>query len=399
MFPRTLPCRCHAQGVNDQTDDESRGSGQSESLSRRIALAATEHQVPLATILTVVGVVIGAGLGLLLLWVLRQILLYVLVAVFIAVLLAPAVTVLERRGLRRGLATTIVFILGILSFLGLAFLFGVPMVTAVTRFSRDVPDLVRQAEHGRGTIGHLISQFHLQHWVQTNAPKLSSYASSVSKPALSIGAAALSTLVHLLTIAMLAFYILLELPKIWQVILGLLPSRQSERAARVVADSSSSVTGYVFGNFVTSVIAGVLVFVTLELLGVPFAPLLALWVAIVDLLPLIGGLLAGVPTVLVAFLHGPLAGIVTTIVFLVYQQIENHVLNPLIMSKTVKMSPGLVLLAVLVGAVLGGQVHAGFGSFIGALIGIPVGSAIQVLIREIRSPSSIPADGSAEPMS
>ena len=369
-----------------------------DTLPHRISMAAEKHEVPLATILTVVGVVVGVGLGLVVLWVLRQILLYVLVAVFIAVLLAPAVTVAERRGLRRGVATSIVFFLGLLSFLGLAFLFGVPMVNAVTKFSKDVPDLVRQAEHGQGAIGHLITRFHLQHWVQTNAPKLSTYATSISKPALSIGAAALSTIIHILTIAMLAFYFLLELPKVWQVILGVLPRQQSARAARIVADSSSAVTGYVFGNFVTSVIAGVLVFCTLEILGVPFAPLLALWVALVDLLPLIGGLLAGVPTVLVAFLHGPVAGIVMTAIFLVYQQVENHVLNPLIMSRTVKMSPALVLLAVLVGAVLGGQIHAGFGSFIGALIGIPVGSAIQVLVREIRSPSEDVASADVDPV-
>ena len=145
----------------------------------------------------------------------------------------------------------------------------------------------------------------------------------------------------------------------------------------------------------TSVIAGIIVFITLTILGVPFAPLLSLWVALVDLLPLIGGLLAGVPTVLIAFLHGPVDGIVVLVVFIVYQQIENHILNPLIMSKTVKMSPALVLIAVLVGAVLGGQVHAGFGTFIGALIGIPIGSAIQVLVREVRSAGS---EGDVEPI-
>lgn len=369
--------------VADQTDGPSRGV--QGSLRGRISSAADRHAVPLGTILTTVGVVIAAGIGLALVWVLRQILLYVLVAVFIAVLLAPAVSVLERRGLRRGLATSIVFTLGLLSFAGLAFLFGVPMVNAVTKFSREVPSLVSQAEHGRGAIGHLIERLNLQHWVQENAPKLSSYAASVSKPALSIGAAALTTIVHLLTIAMLSFYVLLELPKIWATVLGLLPEAQSERASRVVAESSKAVTGYVFGNFVTSVIAGLIVFVTLSILGVPFAPLLALWVALVDLLPLIGGLLAGVPTVVVALLHSPAAGIVVLVVFLVYQQVENHVLNPLIMSRTVKMSPALVLLAVLAGAVLGGQVHAGFGTFIGALIGIPIGSAMQVLVREIRS--------------
>jgi predicted PurR-regulated permease PerM len=378
-----------------EPDDLILPDASARTLTGRISTAARRHNVPLATILVTVGVVIAAGIGLELVWVLRRILLYVLVAVFIAVLLSPAVMVLERRGLKRGLATTIVFFLGLLSFAGLAFLFGVPMVNAVSKFAKEVPSLVSQAEHGRGAIGHLISQFNLQHWVQENAPKLSTYAASVSKPALSVGAAALSTLFHILTIAMLAFYVLLELPKIWKVILDLLPSAQAERASRIVTHSSSAVTGYVFGNFVTSVIAGIIVFITLTILGVPFAPLLSLWVALVDLLPLIGGLLAGVPTVLIAFLHGPVDGIVVLVVFIVYQQIENHVLNPLIMSKTVKMSPALVLIAVLVGAVLGGQVHAGFGTFIGALIGIPIGSAIQVLVREVRSAG---AEGDAEPI-
>jgi predicted PurR-regulated permease PerM len=77
------------------------------------------------------------------------------------------------------------------------------------------------------------------------------------------------------------------------------------------------------------------------------------------------------------------------IIFIVYQQIENHILNPIIMSKTVKMSPALVLLAALAGAVLGGKLHSGFGTLIGALIGIPVGSALQVVIKELHSPQRI----------
>jgi len=175
----------------------------------------------------------------------------------------------------------------------------------------------------------------------------------------------------------------------------MLPDTQAQRAARIASDASRSVSGYVLGNFVTSVIAGIIVFITLSILGVPFAPLLALWVALIDLLPLVGGLLAGVPTVLVAALHSPTAGIVMFIIFIVYQQVENHILNPIIMSKTVKMSPALVLLAALAGAVLGGKLHSGFGTLIGALIGIPVGSALQVVVREMRSPQLIES-GEAE---
>jgi predicted PurR-regulated permease PerM len=117
---------------------------------------------------------------------------------------------------------------------------------------------------------------------------------------------------------------------------------------------------------------------------VPFALLLGIFVALVDLLPLVGGLLAGVPVVVIAVIHSLTAGIVMLVVFLVYQQIENHILNPVIMSKTVRLNPFWVLLAVLVGASLGGRIAGGLGSFVGALIGIPFGGAIQVIVRELR---------------
>jgi predicted PurR-regulated permease PerM len=107
-----------------------------------------------------------------------------------------------------------------------------------------------------------------------------------------------------------------------------------------------------------------------------------LWVALVDFLPMVGGALAGIPTVLFAFTHSFTAGLVTLVVFLVYTQIENHVLNPVIMSKTVRISPLLVLISVLVGASLGSLVGGLFGGFVAALLAIPAGGALQVLVRE-----------------
>ena len=119
------------------------------------------------------------------------------------------------------------------------------------------------------------------------------------------------------------------------------------------------------GNGATSVIAGIIVGVTLEILGVPFALLLGVFVALVDLLPLVGGLLAGFPVVVIAAIHSVPAGITMLIVFIVYQQVENHILNPIIMSKTVQLNPFWVLIAVLVGAALGGRVAGGLGTFVG----------------------------------
>ena len=144
---------------------------------------------------------------------------------------------------------------------------------------------------------------------------------------------------------------------------------------RVSAEVNQAVAGYMLGNLLTSLIAGVVVFVTLMIVGVPFPFLWGLWVALVDFLPMIGGALAGIPTVLFAFTQGLTPGIATAIVFIAYTQIENHILNPVIMSKTVKISPLLVLLAVLVGASLGSLVGGLFGGFVAALLAIPVRQA------------------------
>ena len=115
-------------------------------------------------------------------------------------------------------------------------------------------------------------------------------------------------------------------------------------------------------------------FVTLLILGVPFPLLWGLWVALVDFLPMIGGALAGIPTVLFAFFsRGFTAGHLTLVVFLIYTQVENHVLNPVIMSKTVRVNPLLVLMSVLVGAELGNLVGGLFGAFVAALLAIPAG--------------------------
>ena len=161
------------------------------------------------------------------------------------------------------------------------------------------------------------------------------------------------------------------------------PGRQAT-VTRIAADVSGKVTGYMAGNLLTSFIAGTVVFVTLQTLGVPFPLLWGLWVALVDFLPMIGGALAGIPTVLFAFIAGGLtAGIVTAVVFAVYTQIENHVLNPVVMSKTVRINPLLVFIAVLAGASIGSLIGGISGGFVAALLAIPTAGALQVLIKEV----------------
>jgi hypothetical protein len=181
----------------------------------------------------------------------------------------------------------------------------------------------------------------------------------------------------------LVLLLLLEGPKMRAGLLGMMSPAPAERYSRIAREINRSVTGYMLGNFTTSIIAGVVVFVTLLVLGVPYPLLWALWVALVDFLPMIGGALAGIPTVLFAAGHSLTAGIITLVVFLIYTQIENHVLNPVVMSRTVKVNPLLVLVSILIGASIGSWIGGTFGGFVAALLAIPTAGALQVTIREI----------------
>jgi predicted PurR-regulated permease PerM len=349
----------------------------------RLFRYADARRVPLRTILVTVAVVAGTYLGAQLLYRLRTIVLLIVVAGFVAVLLNPIVVLLQRRIPRRGLAVTIVTLGALVVFAVLAYQFGNPLVNGTTDLAGRLPGYITSAQHGTGWIGHLATKYHIQSWVQKNAPKLVTYVESLSKPVLTIGKGAISLLIELFTIFVLVLLLLLEAPKMRTWLLGQMRPERAATVTRIGSEVSKSVSGYMLGNFLTSFIAGTVVFVTLLIVGVPFPLLWGLWVALVDFLPMIGGALAGIPTVLFAFFsRGLTAGIVTLVVFLVYTQVENHILNPVIMSRTVKINPLLVLMSVLVGAELGSLVGGLFGGFVAALLAIPLAGALQVLVRE-----------------
>ena len=353
------------------------------SRTEEVRALAAARGVPLAAILTTCGVVVAIYLAGKLAYQMRNVLMMIAVAGFLAVILNPLVSGVQRYIRRRGWAVAFVLIWTVLAFMGLAFLFGHPLVDGLTHLSQRLPTLVRDASAGHGWIGQLARRFHLQHWITENAPKLQTLGASLAKPALSFGKGAASVFGTVLTIFALATLLLLEGPKMRGALLSTLPPPRAERYARMTREINQSVTGYVFGDLLTSLIAGVVVFVTLAVLGLPFPLLWALWVALVDFLPMIGGALAGIPTVLFALAHSLTDGIVMAVAFVAYQQLENHVLNPLIMGRTVKINPLVVLLSVLVGTSLGDWVGGLFGAFVAALLSIPAAAALQVVVREI----------------
>jgi predicted PurR-regulated permease PerM len=365
------------------TDQPGDNEPHPQSRHERLRSAAAARGIPLPTILASCGVVVAIYLAGKLAYRMRDVLLMILIAGFVALILNPMVVYVQRGVRRRGLAVAFVIGWATVVFIGLAILFGDPLLNGLTHLSRHLPAYAQDAADGHGWVGHLVRRFHLQKWVAQNAPKLQTLGTTLARPALNFGKGAASVLETLVTVLALALLLLLEGPQIWSGLLGSLAPARAERWSRVAREINQSTTGYVVGDLLTSLIAGAVVFATLAILGLPFPLLWALWVALVDFLPMIGGALAGIPTVLFATAHSLTDGIVMAVVFIAYQELENHVLNPIIMSRTVKVSPLLVLLAILVGTSLGDWVGGVFGGFVAALLSIPCAAALQVIIREI----------------
>jgi predicted PurR-regulated permease PerM len=331
--------------------------------------------IPWKTIWATIGIVLAAAAAVELVFILQRLIELIIIGAFFAVVLSPAVSALVRLKVPRGLATTLVFVVGLAVIGGLGYLFVHPLYQQAVKLSNNLPDVLARTQAGKGSLGKLIARFHLQKTAATEIPKLRTYLSGLGKPAVSLAKQVVAGLGGLITAAVLTFLLLLEGPSLVRGGLRALPAGVGGRVRRLLDDVARSVTGYVIGNMSTSLIAGAVCAVTLLIFNVPFAVVFGVWVGLVDFLPLIGGLLAGVPTVAFALLHSPTAGIVTAIVFLVYQQLENHILNPVIMSRTVKLNPLWVILSVVAGAQLAGLV--------GALLAIPTAGAIQVILREL----------------
>jgi predicted PurR-regulated permease PerM len=326
------------------------------------------------TILTVLALTIAVVLLLQLVWVARQVLTWLLIAIFLALALNPLVEWFQRHGIRnRGLASAVTFLLALGAIVGLSALFIPTLVSEANGFVRAFPDYVRDITEGRGQLGRLADRYDLVERLQASVQEGgASRVLGLSSTALAITKSIVTLIVAVVTIAFMTFFMLLEGPKWLEQIYSVLPDESRDRWRAVGNKIYRTVGGYVSGNLFISLIAGSTTTVLLLILDVPYAFALGLVVALLDLIPLAGATLAAIIVSSVAFLDGTLNGIIVLVFFILYQQLENHVLQPLVYSRTVQLSPLAILISVLIGAELAGVV--------GALAAIPVAGTLQVLV-------------------
>jgi len=325
------------------------------------------------TVFRVVGILLATAIVLEVLWIARHVLTWIFIALFLALALNPAVDRLEGRLKRRSVATGIVYILALAVIVGIGFLFIPTLVSQVNDFAGKVPDYLHDLTKGRGRLGFLQEKYHL---VDKARKALREGGASklfgVSGAALSLAKGVVNAVLATVTIAFLTLFMLLEGRKWVESFLSLLAPAAQRRWRAVGHDIYRTVGGYVTGNLLISLIAGGLTTIVLLIVGVPYAVALGLIVAILDLIPLAGATIAAIIVGGVGFLHSIPAGIIVIVFFVVYQQVENHILQPVVYGRTVQLSPLVVLISVLIGAELAGV--------LGALAAIPVAGSLQVIL-------------------
>src|SRR5215211_4450374 len=311
-------------------------------------------------------------IGLYALYTVRAILVRILVALFIAVSLDPAVRALERRGMRRGFAVTLIFLLAL--GLAAAFLLSIipPLVTQFSNLVDDLPGYLSRLQERSSQFRQLNDRFNLSDQLQGMVGTL---PGRLGTGLLGFTSRVFGAVFNSLTILVFTIYFMADMPRIRTGLVRLFPVERRPRARQVVDLVVDKVGGYMIGNIIISIIAGLASFIAFSLLRVPFAVPLAFVVALCDLIPMIGATLGAVIGVTVALFSTDLWHTVLVAAFFVaYQQLENYLIAPRVLKTTVELGAAAVLIAGLIGATVLGLV--------GALMAIPVAAAFNVLLNE-----------------
>src|SRR5918995_443609 len=353
-----------------------------------------------AALLTAVVVLVA----LLLLWQVRTFIAWFVIALFLAAVLNPAVNWLQRRHhlIKRPLAIALIYLGLVVALLFVVGIFLPLLVDQINGFIRFV-NTAAQAPEGpteyikgllkQNGLGGLVQRFDVE--LSDLRKQLGAVVGNLFSATGQVAISAAGFLAALATVLTLTFFLILGGDRYVNATVGLFAERHQPLVRRLLGQAAGAVSGYVTGNLAISLICGVTTFVVLLLLGMPYAAPLALLVAVLDLVPLMGATLGGALLVIVGLFVEPWKAVVLLVFVLVYQQVESNLLQPLVYSKAVQLNGLVILIALLVGGQLLGVP--------GALLAIPVAEIIRILVTEIlayrrsRQEASRPAVVSSPP--
>jgi predicted PurR-regulated permease PerM len=279
----------------------------------------------------------------------------------------------KRKG-SRAMATAISFILVIALLFGFLASIVPPLVRQTTNFINAAPSLVQQTQDQNSAAGRFVSRYHLESQVNKLSKQLSQRLGNIGGTAVSGVVKVGSSIFSVLTILVLTFMMLIEGPRWLRFFRDLIPDEHHERADRLGADMYKVVKGYVNGQVVLALIASSLLLPALIILHVSYPMALVVVVFICGLIPLIGHTIGAVIVTTVALFHSPWSAIVILAYYILYQQIENYIIQPRIQANSTNMSPLLVFSAVIIGV--------NFGGLFGGLVAIPVMGCVRIALLD-----------------
>jgi predicted PurR-regulated permease PerM len=301
----------------------------------------------------------------------------VVVAMFLAVGLNPAVDFLILRGLKRPYAVLVVISAVVLVIAGFLTLL-VPIIShQVTEISNSLPGWFDKLQRNQD-IRKFDDKYDITSKVEDYV-KSGTWAEKAFGGAVGVGLAILGVLLNTFVVVVLTLYFLGSLPSIKRAAYSLAPASRRERVSLLGDRILRNIGGYVSGAFIVAVCAGLSTLIFLFIIGLgSYALALAMVVALLDVIPMIGATIGAVIVCAIAFATDLKSGIIAVIFYIAYQQIENYIIYPRVMARTVEIPGALTVIAALIGATLLGVV--------GALLAIPVAASILMLVKEVFLP-------------
>jgi predicted PurR-regulated permease PerM len=348
----------------------------SPAVTSRLAAMPLGELAKRTTLVLLIAVAFAGGLWFFLQ--VRQIVLWLIVAAVLAMALEPAVGWLTRHRFKRGLAAVTVSVLAIVVLAGIVAILAVPLVNQATHLVENLPNYIHDFTKPGSPFAGIETRFHVVEKLKAQAPHLLSLIAGAGSPALTAVRTTFTVIAAIVSILTMTVLLLMEGPRTWKWMLSLVPRERRPAAADLGTHLLSSVGGYVRGNLFISLIAGVTAYIAMLIVGVPYALPLAVAVAVFDLIPLVGATLGAIVCVVVAAAGGGwLPAVIMAAYFIIYQQVENNLIQTTIYARTVALSPLAVLVASLCGAAVAG--------IVGVLLAIPVAATVVIATVEIQA--------------
>lgn len=325
-------------------------------------------------LLATAGALVAIGLGVLA-WLALDVLILIGLALVLALGLEPAVSVLVGRGWRRWIAVTAVCVGLIAVTAGFFALVIPPFVTQAGALSSGLGRVVAEVQNQNSLIGRWAAQLHL---LERATQYIEANGGSIANGLLGFGAQVFGVVTGAAIVLVLTMYFLAAFPSLRAGAYRLVPHSRRPRAILVGDAILAKVGAYLLANLFTSLVIGLVTLIWLLVMGVPYALALAVLVALLDLIPTVGAIIAGILVALAAWTVSWPTALATLGFYVVYKLFEDYLLWPRVASRAVQIPAWLTVVAVLIGGALLGVV--------GAFVAIPVAAAVLVIIREVVYP-------------